>query len=224
MQSPWEAAEFNLSSHLQLVLEGVDYGFKQQLIFFSAPECLLTSVTTRSRDRPSVICSALTLCCLPRQISSCPLAVLVKNSPPRIPCESVLPLLWITYLLCPPSTLSVLPVRRHSSCAHLFPSSIPLRWIPLRKRPGQVAQARTQPEKEYIEPQSEPSRQRYIPVRSPTKSPAQVAAQVFIPFLPIRRPGHQLQYSLPDPSPGFNKTYYCALYRSLLLVFLHVGL
>ncbi|XP_007541409.1 uncharacterized protein LOC103130057 isoform X2 [Poecilia formosa] len=224
MQSPWEAAEFNLSSHLQLVLEGVDYGFKQQLIFFSAPECLLTS------------------------ISSCPLAVLVKNSPPRIPCESVLPLLWITYLLCPPSTLSVLPVRRHSSCAHLFPSSIPLRWIPLRKRPGQVAQARTQPEKEYIEPQSEPSRQRYIPVRSPTKSPAQVAAQVFIPFLPskkdpglflkdshltvltlllllaVRRPGHQLQYSLPDPSPGFNKTYYCALYRSLLLVFLHVGL
>ncbi|XP_014826547.1 PREDICTED: uncharacterized protein LOC106905992 isoform X1 [Poecilia mexicana] len=78
-KSPWEAAEFNLSSHLQLVLEGVEYGFKQQLFFFSSPECLLTSVTTRSRDRPSVICSALTLCCLPRQISSCPLAVLART-------------------------------------------------------------------------------------------------------------------------------------------------
>ncbi|XP_014826548.1 PREDICTED: uncharacterized protein LOC106905992 isoform X2 [Poecilia mexicana] len=54
-KSPWEAAEFNLSSHLQLVLEGVEYGFKQQLFFFSSPECLLTS------------------------ISSCPLAVLART-------------------------------------------------------------------------------------------------------------------------------------------------
>ncbi|XP_017164469.1 uncharacterized protein LOC108166957 [Poecilia reticulata] len=170
-------------------LEGVDCGYKQQLLLFSSPECLLILVTNRSRERPSVIRSVLTPCCLPRQMIMPSPRCSRVFSPSRVLSESVSPLLWITYLLCPPSTL---PARCHSSCVHLFPSSILLRWIPLGDVPGLETQARTQPEKRVLLNQSQAAPPTVnIPVRSPTNHTNLHSTQVFLTFLPSSKIEYQ---------------------------------
>ncbi|XP_017157254.1 uncharacterized protein LOC108165682 [Poecilia reticulata] len=109
-----------------------------------------------------------------------------------------------TYLLCPPSTLSVLPVRRHSSCVCVFPPSlIHLRWIPLRDATGLETHARTLRRTNSDGPSSRPSSQGELPDRSPTSSLPSLHS-VYITSLPIRRPGPLIQYSL-SASCSFNK-------------------
>ncbi|XP_014890036.1 uncharacterized protein LOC106948711 [Poecilia latipinna] len=197
-KSPWEAAEFNLSSHLQLVLEGVEYGFKQQLFFFSSPECLLTS------------------------ISSCPLAVLARTVLPGFRVSLSSPRCGL-----PTSVSSLDAVGATGQTPLLVCSPFPFVDPSLVYSPSE-ASGLGGPSPNPVGKGIHRTTVVAVPPAVHTcpfsnLTPALVAAQIVIPFLPIRRPGHQLQYSLPDPPPDFNKTYYCTLYRSLLFVFLHVG-